>query len=370
MQLTPDHTSLVESQVSASFTKQQLKRELERRFASIADEVSWDNGKAEVVYQVVQQAIRTGELESVIAELQGRRPLVEGLMQLRLFLSVLSGGRGPYGVDARVALGGLEQLRGRGNPFVSALDLAQLLLSVPNQVCQIRVPQNGGGTGFLIGPSLVLTCFHVVEHHIRTSNNISVRFDFVTEDHAGEWIGLDTSWEIPYARYSTHDLNWPYGLPRPSELDFAVLKLARAIGNERIGPPDADRLRGWVDLTIRPPAPVVGEAGVVIGHPGTGLAEQPQLPLSVSFEARAFESINENQTRIAYAVDTRPGSSGSPVFNRQMQPVVLHHNRGEPYEGPPAPGSAEWSRNNRGIPLCTIWDVLPVSVKSALRQPR
>jgi hypothetical protein len=350
-----------------TFDVSDIKRSVRRNYRNLHDEVDWSGRAAGVMSDFVDRAQQFGVFDKVLVSLVESRPDRPELLELQLALSTKPGWgvkSGPHGLDSKAAVGELERVLGAGNPFVAAKGLAVLMANAPHQVCHIQVG-SGGGTGFLIGPNLVMTNYHVVEKHLKRGTDVKVRFGWFSADEADDWLDIDTDWEIPHSKYSKADSRPPFGVPAPDELDYAVIKLSSSPGED-----DLDHgVRGWVDLSDQPPLPEVGSPGILIGHPANDNPPPQQQPLSVSFEARAFEDVNDNATRVAYRVDTKPGSSGSPVFDGNMRPVVLHHNRGELFEGEAEAGSSKWSSNNRGIPLRTIWAALPDAVKNELQAP-
>ena len=62
-------------------------------------------------------------------------------------------------------------------------------------------------------------------------------------------------------------------------------------------------------------------------------------------DLNAIQQTNANGTRIRYATNTLPGSSGSPCFTLDWIPVALHH------YGDPSFGGAKY---NQGVPLSAI----------------
>lgn len=102
---------------------------------------------------------------------------------------------------------GLEGLTSPGSPFLDPSRLVPWLSSVERQVCQIRCLDERG-TGFLVAPDLVLTCYHVVRPLLEgaaTPSAVQVRFDYREpaegEPPAGDapWLDLDPAWQIPRA---------------------------------------------------------------------------------------------------------------------------------------------------------------------------
>lgn len=90
------------------------------------------------------------------------------------------------------------------------------------------------GTGFLLGPSAVLTNYHVIElvqQQLVSPANVILRFDYkqladgVTVN-AGTEYRLAADWLIDYSRYSPVD--WQGGEPQPDELDSTRCSASRA----------------------------------------------------------------------------------------------------------------------------------------------
>jgi hypothetical protein len=79
-------------------------------------------------------------------------------------------------------------------------------------------------------------------------------------------------------------------------------------------------------------------------------------PISFDDTMDAVVRTYPNGTRVHYRTNTMPGSSGSPVLNRDLELVALHHS-GEP-------GSPDFrlechqqvtpAKYNEGIPIATI----------------
>ena len=127
-------------------------------------------------------------------------------------------------------------------------------------------------------------------------------------------------------------------LPSLDQLDYAVLRLERSVGNEAIGnnPSPGAPPRGWIKLNGQPPLEQ-GMPLLIAQHPNGS-------PLKLAFDTKSLIGVNGNGTRVRYATNTEHGSSGSPCFNIDWQLVALHH------LGDPA-----WkSQFNEGVPIGVI----------------
>ena len=47
--------------------------------------------------------------------------------------------------------------------------------------------------------------------------------------------------------------------------------------------------------------------------------------MPIKMEIGTIYEVNDNITRVRHNANTEPGSSGSPCFNSDWQPVALHH---------------------------------------------
>ncbi len=226
------------------------------------------------------------------------------------------------------------------------------LARVEGQVCHLRSTTHAGGvctgTGFLVAPDLVLTNHHVVSHLISRTGDPSTAtalFDFKrlangrTFD-AGVVCGLADDWLVSKSPPSRADTDGE-GLPAADELDYALLRLDRAIGSEPASAPGTVDTgpRGWVVLPDESALVEHGDPLVIVQHPDD---EPLQLAIDVVLGR------NGNDTRVRYRTNTRGGSSGSPCFDLDWRLRCLHHS-GDP--GYSAFGCAQW---NEGIPIGAI----------------
>ncbi|MCC6875747.1 MAG: trypsin-like peptidase domain-containing protein [Sandaracinaceae bacterium] len=203
----------------------------------------------------------------------------------------------------------------------------QLLEHHGRQVCQVFCEKEEGasevplGTGFLVGSDLVLTSYHVLEGVLDGTIarwRIRFRFDRVEEDggvrREGTSVGLlDTNaWLVDESPYAEFEAGRNGGRePTASELDFALVRLARPIGDEHG--------RGWIALTDSTPtlhaSALVGILQHPMGHP-LRVAVGTHTPCAAA-------------ARLRYHVDTQPGSSGAPVFASSHGLIAVHHFGGE-----------------------------------------
>lgn len=356
IELEPEDKRRLQEVFADTFDRYQLEETVSRLFKKLANSINFSAPLTRVVFDVVEKSNAYGVLDQIFVDLVAQVPFRPDLLEVQMVLATREGW------DASLTHGmnrdSLERLLGKGNAFVNAQALGSLMARVPRQVCQVKTPGNNG-TGFLIGPDLVLTNSHV----IGTSAEIAVRFDYFGENQGGEWIEIDRDWTIVRSPSSSADETEPFGQPDAKELDYAVLKLSKAPGKDS---GEAGE-RKWVDLSEAPPYPEKLDAAVIVGFPAADDDDAKQMPLSVSFGARAFDAMNANQTRVAYKVDTKPGSSGSPVFSSKLRPVVLHHSGGADKKG--ADPQTGFGENNRGIPLKTIFESFPEDLRKLLKKP-
>ncbi len=237
-------------------------------------------------------------------------------------------------------------------PHLKLVDLGvwrDRLAKVEGQVCRIEYEGRARGTGFLVGPDLVLTNYHVLEGVIQGKQKpdiVGFRFDYkMIADgsrndgeaiplHAENWL-LNSS---PYSR-AEGDNAPDREAPAAYELDYALVRLARSLGSEPVGKgAAAGPSRGWIALPQNQPGLGTGMPLLIAQHPDG-------LPLKLAMDTNSIIKVNDNGTRVRYATNTESGSSGSPCFDMDWTLVALHH------MGDPA-----WlnPKFNEGVPIGVI----------------
>ncbi|MFO7661708.1 MAG: trypsin-like peptidase domain-containing protein [Chloroflexota bacterium] len=178
-------------------------------------------------------------------------------------------------------------------------------------------PGRAHGTGFLIGPDLLLT-----NHHVFNSKDVLeravIRFDY----HA------NAEGAVTQGRVFEFKTDFYLGSPA-TELDFALIRLKGEPLAERKMQPEEEGL-GYLELLRRgrhrgyllvaPHKIIERERVNIIQHP----RGNPQKVVLTQNYVLADMSAD----RVHYLADTEPGSSGSPVLNRFWEVVALHHSGG------------------------------------------
>ncbi|HZN35644.1 MAG TPA: trypsin-like peptidase domain-containing protein [Pirellulaceae bacterium] len=182
------------------------------------------------------------------------------------------------------------------------------------RVCRVEVGGGIVGTGFLVGPDAVLTCYYVVEHVIQqevSPTAVRCRFDFRQLPDGrteGLSVRLHSDWLIDREGQE------------PGELDFALLRLERPLGAEPLNPAaPAEVKRGWVHLPADLPPVPVGAPLMVLSYALGG-------PLQLALETNGFIGFVEND-RLTYRMSTQPGAGGAPCFTSDWKLVALHEKR-------------------------------------------
>ncbi len=216
------------------------------------------------------------------------------------------------------------------------------------RVCRIDAGNDAAGTGFLVGPDLVLTNYHVVQSLIAPQLGAAAgwiaRFDHkVGADGKtlapGRVVKFAAQWCVDHAPFSTFDTqpDPKGGDPSNEELDFALIRLAEKIGDEPISP-KSEELRGWVALQDVKLVATKKQMISILQHPRGG-------PMKLARGMAEKLALNAAGNRVRHGVPTEPGSSGSPMFDQDWNLVALHHS-GDPKEIKP--------EYNEAIPISLI----------------
>lgn len=193
--------------------------------------------------------------------------------------------------------------------------LLSILAKLSRAVCKISVPagpytnfQNQAasgswsGTGFLVGPNLLLTNHHVLNSHAVAAAAVAeFEYQFTETDITDG--PPDTA--PPAVRFKLKPDRLFITSPM-NGLDFTFVWIENAAASKH----------GTIPMK-RGSFPIQqGQPTYIIHHP-------EGVPKKVSLDDTEVRSINASF--IHYEADTLGGSSGSPVFNRRGNLVALHH---------------------------------------------
>lgn len=185
--------------------------------------------------------------------------------------------------------------------------------AMKKRVCRISV-KGVPGTGFLVAPNVVLTCYHVVDTFIenkRPGTDINVWFDYQPGKAApsGELHALHDDWLIDHSTPSSLDeLAFDAAArPDPNELDYALLRLRD----------DPGKTRGFIKVPT-------GEPLLAKESPLTILQYAAFQPFEIAMSPEGMQGLNGNKTRMWHKVNTLDGSSGAPIFDLNWNLVAMH----------------------------------------------
>ncbi len=314
------YQQLVEALVNAFPNANQFAQMLQFRLAKdLARYAALPNTMDQIAFEVIQNANAEGWTAQLIAGARESRPDNPKLLRFAQ----------DFGLTAATAE--LERKVRDDLPFLDIVKWRTRLGEIEGQVCRVETPYELG-TGFLLGPDVLITNYHVMQEVIKNpavSGQVVLRFDYkklddgTTVNKGIEFRLVKQNWLIDSSPHSQVDLLADPGdqTPKPDELDYALLRLDGEPGNRPIGGDKAEPTalpRRWVTPRAEPYAFPADAPVFIVQHPEA-------QPLKLALETKGVISENANHTRVRYRTNTEKGSSGSPVFNAEWELIALHH---------------------------------------------
>jgi hypothetical protein len=339
--------ALVNAFPSANALAMMVRFKLDENLAAIA---SLSDPLTVIAFNLVQEMEARGWVPRLVAAVRESRPdnpaVFAVAQQLGLAVTL------PAGAPR------LERIVRDSNSFLDIVRVRTRLAEIETQVCRVEVASDAGrsyGTGFLLGPDVVITNYHVMKPVIESepgaaASKVVLRFDYKRsadgeELNPGQVFHLGDDWLIDKSPPSPVDLEPEpkSGVPAADLLDYALLRVDGAPGSRPVGTkfePDA-KPRGWLKISPRADSFPVDSPLFIVQHPD---AE----PMQLALETQAILKVNGNATRVQYRTNTLGGSSGSPCFNKDWELVALHHSGDPNFDALHHPGF------NEGIPFAAI----------------
>ncbi len=284
----------------------------------LADVVNTAQPYNDVAFDFIDWADRRGRLLEVFEAARGDNPANGSLA--RAVAAVFHANQRFDQLQAIVNAGNAGDAFATTTEFITAFSRSEAA------VCRIECPEDQPwGTGWRIGKQLVITNHHVWEACLKSgaASESCAAFNYrITPDK-----------KLAFAKRMKFQLPDPIVVKSVVEdLDFVLLRIAGDVeGIQAVDFPGAPPV---TPLTPKNYAFKGTEPAIILQHP-TG------LPLRVAWGLISDLAQNILPQRIAYKVNTLPGSSGSPVFLNDWQPVALHSQQQD-------------VSNNAGIPMSLI----------------
>ena len=299
MKLTKTQFEKVADALADAFPRDELLLLLRAKLGIDLSNIDTSGSMYSTIFQVIHYAETLGITDDLIRAVAKARPANK---RVRAMLEEL-------GVAADTS--GLEMVVKNTLPFMDIQVWLTRLGELERRVCRVEVEDRDGspvdyGTGFLVGPSTVMTSFHtvaqVIEKGLR-SGGIRFRFDYKIAPGGTERPGVvftpgPTDWLVAESSFETQG---------EEGLDYAVILLDRLIE------PD----RGYIQLPSNSPPVVPGMPLLILQHP-------PRGPLKLVFEPNGAIGLSSDNRFIRHRLATEPGSAGSPIFNSDLALIGLH----------------------------------------------
>ncbi|MFI0606674.1 MAG: trypsin-like serine peptidase [Anaerolineae bacterium] len=266
--------------------------------------IPWDGSMLDAWHGILEAVYNRGSfrtlMDAVLADKTKAafHPRLEELLGPRPVVAAAGGTatRLDWQEEAPLAEGELERLLGDRSTLLGIAFLEEGL-RVSRAVGRITATFPSGryhGTGFLIGPDLLLTNHHVLydqDHGDARATVVDLLLDY-EESFSGK------------LREGHGFVGLPASIVGDKADDWAVIRLAEA--------PDA----AYPRLPLAGGPVTVDDPVFIVQHPGG-------RPKEIGLTRNLVRHVGAD--RVQYLTDTEGGSSGSPVFNARWQVVALHH---------------------------------------------
>jgi V8-like Glu-specific endopeptidase len=234
--------------------------------------------------------------------------------------------------------------------------LVQRLYELAGQICRIEdAGKNHLGTGFLVKSDVIMTNYHVWKLAQEDRENFICYFDHGITSKPATYYLAKRGYKIDISKPNPKEgqLESQDVIPAFDELDYALLRLDKAAGEQLISHPHQSQPveRGWIKpypykYDFQPHTPLF-----ILHYPAPESLSGTTLKISLETNA-IIDWKDGNGTRIRYKTNTRNGSSGSPCFNANWDLVALHHG------GDPNYKKSHRPEYNQGIPFFAILNLL------------
>jgi hypothetical protein len=204
------------------------------------------------------------------------------------------------------------------------------------RVCRIIGQAGPIGTGFLVGPGVVMTNDHVAQDSVFQNNPESIvcQFDYkkinsTTLNPGQEYKLKAENWLIAFSPNEKRKKGQFTDNPGIDTLDYALLHLEQKPGKKSLinpGIEEKESERGWFRLSATPYDFKPNSPLIILQHP-----EGDSLKMAI--ETQAIQGMTSNGVMVKYNTNTMPGSSGSPCFDLDWNLIALHHSGAEEYNG-------------------------------------
>lgn len=247
--------------------------------------IAKDDALDTVVFKVLQIAEKQGWEAQLIAEVAAARPMRPDVQEVyREYALALVGEVKQRSIDEKVLAAyqrfglappvniqragvgmteapptdaGLEKAIKENLGYLDVAVWRERLFQLEGRVCRVEIGDGSMGTGFLVGPDTLLTNYHVLHSVIEGKSDpakVRFRFDYkvlankqptdgvLASLHATDW-RVDDSPYTPSEKAARPD----EVLPTVDQLDYALVRLDRSLGNAPVNPKAPESLRrGWV----------------------------------------------------------------------------------------------------------------------------
>ena len=189
-----------------------------------------------------------------------------------------------------------------------------------SQVCRVEdACQAHLGTGFLVGPDMIVTCYHVWEA-AQSPDNFICRFDQEPSSKNTTHRLAEQGYKIDMSQYNLEEGQSGGKASSPDELDYALLRLADAPGEELIHRPFQEHptQRGWITPYSQEYTFPKDSSLYILHYPQILNYSQEPSPITLKVSLEDCAIIESNEMRVRYTTNTANGSSGAPCFTANL----------------------------------------------------
>ena len=332
---------LVDNIPATTFADVVVQQRLVKDFESVRKETSQDPTEArrDIATRVVEEYDAAGKVWQFAKGLYKRSYLDDQLGPLLAPFTVRPVSEETDAVrQAALALRANTMSNRKLRIFLGEAEVRVCLVVAMNDEPTADAPYRAG-TGFLVGPDVVLTAYHTLVDHIEHGaqkvpppGRCWAIFDYVEGDPFTRIDDLPPEAEkVPFADQwlvvskELMPLDGRFRRPTreqlellPARLDFAMVRLAEAIGMQVA--PESGTRRSWVDLPKAPVSLKDQDRIIIPQHPNG-------WPLRADFGrfSELDSKLDDSETRLRYDTETDKGTSGAPCFNQSFMLVGMHN---------------------------------------------